>query len=277
MMEIHVPQIIALLVAGLGVGFASGLLGIGGCFLMVPVQFWILKSIGVDPTIAIRMAFGTNLLVVLPTAFSGAMTHHKKGAVLWTAGVTLGIAGSIGAFFGAFIASHLPGRVLTIAFGIAVILGGIRMLTAKPPTITEKPSDSIPVFILWGIPLGIVSGIIGIGGGVLMVPIMIFFLRFRMHQAVGTSTALMIFTAVGGTLSFLINGLGVEGLPPYSTGYLNWLQWILLAGCSIPMATVGARTAHLLPAKQLRYIFVIVMFYMGLKMTGLFAWLNLPI
>ena len=277
MMEIHLPQIIALLVTGLGVGFASGLLGVGGCFIMVPVQFWILKSIGVDPTIAIRIAFGTNLLVVLPTAFSGAMTHHKRRAVMWKAGVTLGIAGAIGAFFGAFIASHLPGRVLTIGFGIAVILGGIRMLTAKPPTITEKPSDSIPAFILWGIPLGIVSGIIGIGGGVLMVPIMIFFLRFRMHQAVGTSTALMIFTAVGGTLSFLINGLGVEGLPPYSTGYLNWLQWILLAGCSIPMATVGARTAHLLPAKQLRYIFVIVMFYMGLKMTGVFAWLHLPI
>ncbi len=276
-MEMQTTQIIALLVTGIVVGFSSGLMGVGGCFIMVPVQYWVLTAIGVDPTIAIRIAFGTNLLVVLPTAFSGAMTHHRKGAVLWKAGVTFGIVGAVGAFFGAFIASHLPGKVLTLAFGIAVILGAIRMLTAKPPQITEEPSDSLSSFILWGVPLGIVSGIIGIGGGVLMIPVMVYFLRFKMHQAVGTSTALMIFTAAGGALSFLINGLGVDGLPPYSTGYLNWVQWILLAGCSIPMAVVGAKAAHLLPAKQLKYIFIVVMFYMGLKMTGLFAYVGLPI
>ncbi|MBW2091190.1 MAG: sulfite exporter TauE/SafE family protein [Deltaproteobacteria bacterium] len=276
-MELHIAQIIALLVTGVGVGFASGLLGVGGCFIMVPVQYWALKSIGVDPTIAIRVAFGTNLLVVLPTALSGSITHHNKGAVIWKAGVTLGITGAIGAFAGGFIASHLPGNVLTVAFGVAVILGALRMLTARPPQIIEEPSDSLAAYILWGFPLGIISGIIGIGGGVLMVPIMVFFLKFKMHQAVGTSTALMIFTAIGGSLSFLINGLGVQGLPAYSTGYLNWLQWILLAGCSVPMAIVGAKTAHRLPAKQLKYIFIIVMFYMGLKMIGLFSWLNLPI
>ena len=142
-MEMEILQIVALLVTGIAVGFASGLLGVGGCFIMVPVQFWVLKSIGVDPTIAIRIAFGTNLLVVLPTAFSGAMTHHIKGAVLWKAGVTLGIAGAVGAFFGAFIAAHLPGRILTVAFGISVILGAIRMLTTKPPKMADEPSESL--------------------------------------------------------------------------------------------------------------------------------------
>lgn len=276
-MEMQAAQVIALLITGIGVGFASGLLGVGGCFIMVPVQFWALKSIGVDPTIAIRIAFGTNLLVVLPTAFSGAMAHHKKGAVLWKAGITFGIAGALGAFGGAFIASHLPGKVLTTAFGIAVILGALRMLTAKPPKITDTPTDSLSAFILWGIPLGIVSGIIGIGGGVLMIPIMVYFLKFKMHQAVGTSTALMIFTALGGALSYWINGSGVAGLPPYSTGYLNWYQWAILAGVSIPWAVVGANTAHLLPAKQLKYLFIIVMFYMGVKMCGVFAYLKLPL
>jgi hypothetical protein len=110
-----------------------------------------------------------------------------------------------------------------------------------------------------------------------MIPIMIFFLKFKIHQAVGTSTALMIFTSIGGALSFLINGSGVQGLPPYSTGYLNWFQWILLAGCSVPMAIVGAKAAHILPAKQLKCLFILVMFYMGLKMIGVFQWLHLPI
>jgi uncharacterized membrane protein YfcA len=276
-MEVHAGHIVALLAAGIGVGFASGLLGVGGCFIMVPIQFWVLQSIGVDPTIAIRIAFGTNLLVVLPTAFSGAMTHHRKGAVLWKAGVTLGVTAAVGAFFGAFVASHLPGKVLTTAFGVAIMLGTIRMLTAKPPKPSEEPTHNTITYVFWGIPLGIVSGIIGIGGGVLMIPIMVFFLKFRMHQAVGTSTSLMIFTAFGGAVSYLINGLGIQGLPPYSTGYLNWLQWVLLAGCSIPMAIAGAKVAHLLPAKQLKYVFVLVMCYMGLKMIGAFQWLHLPL
>jgi len=276
-MEIQAVHIVALLVTGLGVGFASGLLGVGGCFIMVPVQFWVLKSMGVDPTIAIRIAFGTNLLVVLPTALSGALTHHGKGAVLWKQGTILGVLAAIGAFFGGFLASHLPGAILTRLFGAAIILGAIRMLTAKPPRVDEQPSENTLAYIFWGIILGIVSGIIGIGGGVLMIPVMVVFLKFRMHQAVGTSTALMMFAAIGGVLSYMLNGLGVEGLPPYSTGYVNWLQWILLAGCSIPMAFVGARAAHLLPAKQLKYLFILVMVYMGLKMCGVFAWLNIPL
>ena len=117
-----------------------------------------------------------------------------------------------------------------------------------------------------------------LGGGVLMIPIMVFFLKFKMHQAVGTSTALMIFTAIGGSISYLMNEWGITGLPPYSTGYLNWYQWILLAsGSAIPWAVIGANTAHLLPGKQLKYIFIVVMFYMGLKMIGVFTWLHLPI
>ncbi|OAA24452.1 MULTISPECIES: sulfite exporter TauE/SafE family protein [unclassified Kosmotoga] len=270
-------HIVILLITGAGVGFASGLLGVGGCFLMVPVQFWVLTSIGVDPTIAIRVSFGTNLLVVLPTAISGAFGHHRKEAVLWKAGIVLGLTGLAGAFVGGFIATHVPGNFLKIAFGLAILAGAIRMLTAKPIKVESKPVDSVLTYILWGFPLGIVSGIIGIGGGVLMIPVMVIALRFKMHQAVGTSTALMIFTSIGGILSYVINGLNVSGLPAYSIGYVNLLQWILLTGTSVPMAQIGVKAAHKLPAKQLKYAFIVVMIYMSLKMIGVFSWLHLPL
>jgi len=276
-MEIGSTQIIALLITGAGVGFASGLLGVGGCFIMVPVQFWALTSIGVDPTIAIRIAFGTNLAVVLPTAISGAIGHSRKKAVSWKAGVILGLSGLVGSVVGGYFAAHIPGNILKIGFGLAILAGGIRMLTAKPPKVEKESIDNVLIFILWGFPLGIVSGIIGIGGGVLMVPVMVLAMRFQMHRAVGTSTALMIFTSIGGILSYTVNGLNVSGLPPYSTGYVNFLQWILLAGTSVPMAQVGVRVAHRLPAKHLKYVFIAVMIYMGLKMIGVFGWLHLPI
>ena len=110
-----------------------------------------------------------------------------------------------------------------------------------------------------------------------MVPVMVVILKFRMHQAVGTSTAMMIFTSIGGVFSYIMEGLNVPELPEYSIGYVNLLQWILLAGTSVPMAQVGVRTAHRLPAKQLKYVFIAVMIYMGLKMMGVFSSLHLPI
>ena len=276
-MQIGTIQIIVLLITGAGVGFASGLLGVGGCFIMVPVQFWALTSIGVDSTIAIRIAFGTNLAVVLPTALSGAIGHSRKKAVQWKAGIVLGLSGLAGAFLGGFFAAHISGNILKIGFGSAILAGAIRMLTAKPPKVDKEPIDNVVNFILWGFPLGILSGIIGIGGGVLMIPVMVLALGFNIHKAVGTSTALMIFTSIGGILSYIINGLKVSPLPPYSLGYVNFLQWALLAGTSVPMALVGVKAAHKLPAKQLKYLFIIVMIYMGLKMIGVFSWLNLPL
>lgn len=269
--------IYALLLTGIGVGMASGLLGVGGCFIMIPVQYWVLTSAGVDSTIAIRIAFGTNLAVVLPTALSGAYAHSKKNAVLWKAGITLGLSALAGAFLGGYFASLIPGSYLKIGFGVAILAGAIRMLTAKPPAIDETPESRTLVYILWGFPLGIVSGIIGIGGGVLMIPVMVIALKFKMHEAVGTSTALMVFASIGGIISYIINGFGVQGLPEYSIGYVNLLQFILLAGTSVPAAMGGARIAHKIPAKQLKYLFIIVMVYMGLKMTGVFEAIGLPL
>jgi len=276
-MAIELIYIIALILTGIVVGFAGGLLGVGGCFIMIPVQYWVLTSMGFDPGTSILIAFGTNLAVVLPTAMSGAYGHNKKGAVAWNAAVTMGVAGFVGALVGGYIATLIPGNYLNILFGLVILLSAVRMLTAKPLSVDAKPVDDVVTFLLWGIPIGLLSGIIGIGGGVVLIPVMVLALHFKMHTAVGTSTALMIFTALGGTIAYIINGWGVAGLPEYSLGYVNLLQWVLLAIPSIAMAQVGVRVAHRLPAKQLKLVFIAVMIYMGLKMMGVFTLLGLPL
>lgn len=156
-------------------------------------------------------------------------------------------------------------------FWIGCNWGAVRMLTAKPPEMTGKEPASNPlVWMAWGFPLGIATGIIGIGGGVLMVPVMVVALSFGIHLAVGTSTALMIFTSIGGLVGYIYNGLkaGVPFVSPigHLIGYVNIESWILLAATSVPMAQIGARVAHKLPAKQLKYVFIIVMLYMGWSM-----------
>ena len=272
-----VVHVIILLGTGIAAGFASGLLGIGGGFIMAPVQYIVFTDMGLSIDMAIRLAFGTNLLVILPTALSGIWRHNKQGAVQWKAAVIMGISGTATAFGGATLATHLPGEALKITFGVVALLGGIRMLTARPPKVELEPRDNLWLFVAWSVPIGLLTGILGIGGGIMAVPVMVMALKFRMHTAVATSLAIMLFTSIGGIIGYIVNGIGVPDLPPYSIGYVNLPSWLLLAVSSIGMAQVGAITAHRLPAGKLRYIFVILMFYLGFRMLGVFDWLGWPL
>ncbi len=272
-----ITHIITLLGTGIVVGFAGGLLGVGGAFIMTPVQYMIFVSMGIPTDMAIKLAFGTNLLVILPTAISGTWRHHREGTVFWKAAIIMGSCSLIGAFAGSTIATHLPGAVLKIAFGAIALGSGIRMLTSGLPQTEEEPKDNLWLWVAWALPLGIVTGILGIGGGILVIPVMTLALRFKMHNAVATSLAMMIFTSAGGVIGYIVNGIGVPNLPAYSIGYVNLPSWFLLAVTSIGMAQVGAITAHRLPARQLNYIFIALMFYVGLKMLGLFDWLGWPL
>jgi uncharacterized protein len=261
--------LVVLLLTGILVGFASGLLGLGGGFLMVPVQFWLLTSLGMDPTLAIRIAFGTSLAVVIPTALSSAYGHHCRECVLLRPLLAMILPCIVGGFIGATITTHLPGSWMELFFGIVLVLAALRMGTGAPLLPGRTTPTLIPTwqYMLWGLIFGGLSGMLGIGGGIIMVPVMVSFMRFSMHQAIGTSTALMIGSAASGVLSYIANGWGAAGLPPGSFGYVNLLQWLPLVAMSIPMAQLGVRTAHRLPQEKIRLIFVAAMILTGASMV----------
>jgi uncharacterized membrane protein YfcA len=276
-MEIQILYILVLLATGALVGFACGLLGLGGGFLMVPVQIWALTSSGIDPTIAVRVAFGTSLAVVLPTALVGCQGHSCRGAVLWRPGIALGLSGLGGAFLGGTIAALAPGELLQKIFGLVVLAGALRLLLFKAKERPGEPETVLAKCIPLGFGAGIVAGLSGIGGGVVLVPAMVIGLRFSMQQAAGTSSLASALNAVGGVLSYVYNGLGVPGLPTYSVGYVNLLQLALLAGTSVPLAWLGVGFSHRLPERQLRLAFIFLMVYVGAKMLGLWVWVRLPL
>ena len=269
--------LIVLLLTGALVGFASGLLGVGGGFIMVPIQFFLLTSLGVDPTTAIRVAFGTSLAVILPTAISGALGHARRGAVLFRPMILMGISGLVAALIGGTVAANTPGIYLKIIFGILVLISGIWMLIAKYPEISGEPKKGVLSYIAIGFITGLLSGLLGVGGGVVLVPILVILMGFSMIRAVGTSTAVIIFTSLGGIIAYTSNGFNVAGLPPFSIGYINLIQFAVLSIISVPMAQIGVKASHKLPEKQLRYIFILVMFYIALKMIGVFSWIGLPL
>jgi uncharacterized membrane protein YfcA len=240
---------------------------------MVPLTYWLILAMGVSKDIAIRITIGTSLLVILPTAISGSWRHNKNNAVRWKTALVLGLCALVGAVVGATLAAHLPGEILEKGFGGLVLAIAIWMALGIVPKLKEKDEElreNYGLVVACGFPIGMVTGLTGLGGGVLIVPLLVLALRFPMHLAVGTSVASIILTSIGGIVGYIVNGLGVSGLLPYSLGYINLPIWLCLAATSVPLAQFGARTAHTLPAKALRYIFVAFMVYVGLRMIGVF-------
>jgi len=272
-----VTHILILLAAGAGTGFTSGLLGIGGGAVMVPVIYWLIRAMNITPDIAIRIAFGTSLLVILPTVISGSWRHNKKKAVRWKTALILGSCALVGGLVGASLAAHLPEKILKIGFGVLILAISLWMILGIMPKLRREdtePRENFWLVAACGFPIGIVSGLTGIGGGVLIVAVLVLALNFPMHIAIGTSVASIILGSLGGIVGYIVNGLGVSGLLPHSIGYVNLPIWVCLAATSIPLAQLGARAAHALPAKPLTYIFIAFMVYAGLDMIGVFNWIQ---
>lgn len=241
---------------------------------MVPVQIWALTCTGTSPDVATRVALGTSLAVILPTAISGCLSHSCRGAVLWRPGAILGLSGLAGAFAGGTLAAHLPGDLLRAIFGAVVLSGAARMLFAGSISPSGGLKQGTAALLAIGLFVGVISGLTGIGGGVILVPAMLMALGYSMHQAAGTSSVAIAFNALGGSLAYAINGLGAPGLPPYSVGYISLLQLVLLAGTSVLSAPLGARAAHRLPGRMLGHIFMVLMIYVGLRMMGMLDWIG---
>lgn len=247
------------------------MLGVGGAFITVPITYWVIVDMGIPADIAIKTAFGTNLLVILATVISGALGHNKRGAVRWKVALALGLCGSIGALVGATLAVHLPGEALRVGFGGLVLAVALWMGLDTTLHLTKergKQKESLFLLALCGFPIGMITGLTSIGGGILAVPLLVLAFGFSTHLAVGTSTAMIIFTSLGGVIGYAVNGPGMPELLPHSIGYVNLPIWLCLAATSVPMAQVGAKVAHALSAKRLMYVFIAVMVYVGLKMLG---------
>jgi len=106
-------------------------------------------------------------------------------------------------------------------------------------------------------------------------PALVLLFHFPMRRAVATSSAAIIFSALGGVVGYIASGIGVPGRLPYSLGYVNLVVWLALIVLSIPMAQLGAKTAHAVDARRLRLLFVALQVYVGLRMMGVFEWLGL--
>jgi len=256
---------VAYLALGAFVGFFAGLFGIGGGLVLVPVLSFLFEAQHLTAQSNTHLlALGTSMAAILLGAVSSAYTHHSHGAVNIAIVRTITPGLLLGTALGALFASHISPVYLTVFFALFVYFAALQMLlNIKPKAARQLPGRL--GMTLAGIGIGAISSLVSIGGGTLSIP---FMLRHNipLKQAIGTSAALGLPIAIGGTIGYIATGLTLDTLPPNSLGfvYLPALFWVALA--SIVTAPLGAKATHRLPLKLLRRGFAVLLLVLATKM-----------
>ena len=263
----HAFVLIPLLLAlGVFAGFLAGLLGVGGGMILVPGLYFLFKTLGYSTDVLMHLAVGTSLAIIIPTGISSAYAHYKRDAVRIDLVRYIGPGIVLGVMAGTVIADYLSGRKLTLVFACALFVFAVLMQI--PPKVRHDGIHAIgrAKGTVGGFFVGVLSSLMGIGGATLNVPFMTLN-GVGIHNAVATSSALGPFIALPGTIGFMLIGLGVAGLPPFSLGYVNLLALVVIAPFSVLAAPYGAAVAHKVSVVVLRRIFSFFIIVVACKMV----------
>ena len=260
-MEIY---LFAYLILGLVAGLLAGLLGIGGGLVIVPVLIWLFTLQEFDQSVVAHIAVGSSLATIIPTAISSTWAHHRKAAVDWRVFGRLAPGLVIGAFLGAMFADRLTSHWLVTVFGLFLLLVGLQMAWGKLPPEGQIRGLSRELAFIVGSAVGTVSGVVGIGGGTMTVPFLIWRGK-RLPQSVATSAACGLPIAVGGMAGFILFGLPLR--LELATGYVYWPAVAAVSVASVLAAPAGAALVHVLPVSVLKRVFALLLFVVGGKLV----------
>lgn len=257
------------LMVGSIAGLISGLFGLGGGAIIVPLLIFSFAARGIPAEIITHLAIGTSLATIIFTALSSIYTHHQKQAIRWDIVKTLVPGILLGGVLGGLLAISLNGILLQLLFGAFLILIAIQLLLYTP----QVGVRSLPNYLgmtASGSCIGGVSAIFGIGGGTLTVPILTFF-GVKIHQAVGTAAACGLPIAIAATLAYSTASADGNTMPEGSLGFVFIPALLGIIVASLPCARLGALIAHRVNAQKLRKGFAWVTMGLGVR----FIWINI--
>ena len=259
---------VSLVLAGAATGLLAGVFGVGGGAVVVPVLYEVFRVIGVPDDVRMPLAVGTSLAIIIPTSIRSFNAHRAKGMVdlsiikVWAVPVVLGVIG------GSVIARYAPADLFKAVFVAVAFVSALRLLFASD---RWKLGDDMPgalVMRVYGLIIGVLSALMGIGGGQLSSLFMTFYGR-PIHQAVATSSGLGVLISIPGALRYIYAGWPkMAVLPPFSLGYVSLIGFLLFIPTSIWTAPIGARMAHRLSKRRLEVAFGLFL----LVVCARFAW-----
>jgi uncharacterized membrane protein YfcA len=248
------PLIAALVAAGTAIGFLAGLFGVGGGAISVPVFFEIFGALGYSSDVAMPVSVGTSLAVIVPTSISSALGHHKKGTLDLAVLRSWALPILIGVILGATIASFSMPAVFQSVFILVALVIGTKLLSGGKGWKLRKMLPGALGMRFGGITIGLVSAIMGIGGGA----VSNLFLTLHgvpIHRAISTSAGVGALIAIPGTIGYVLAGLGRTDLPPGSLGFVSVFAFALTIPTSLLTTRLGVALAHRTPRRSLEIAF----------------------
>lgn len=262
--EITLEIITLYAISGIFAGVIGGMLGLGGGIIIVPVLHYLFIQQGLPSPVIMHLAVTTSLATIIATSLSATYTHHKKGAVIWPVVQCLAPGILVGAALGAMVTDALSSDTLRIVFGVFEILVAIQIgFQIKPKAKTQLPKTG--GLVGSGVGIGLFSTILGIGGGTLTVPFLLW-CNVNIRNAVAISSAVGFPIALAGTTALIIAGWNNTNLPNHTISYLYWPAAVMIVAMTIIFAPLGARLAHYIPVHTLKRIFAGVLLIVGLRM-----------
>jgi len=250
--------ILELLLAGVGAGLLSGLLGIGGAMVLVPVLTFVLGHTGTPPEYTVKMAVATSLATIMFTSASSVRAHHRRGAVRWDIARVLAPGIVAGALAGAQVAVALPAKALGVLFALFIGFSATQMLLDRKPEASRTIPGPLATFGV-GTVIGLLSAVVGAGGAFVSVPFMTW-CNVKIHEAVATSASLGFPIALAGTLGYAWAGRDLANAPPGSLGYIYLPGLVIISLASMTLAPLGARIAHGMQIRPLKRIFAVILY-----------------
>jgi uncharacterized membrane protein YfcA len=253
------------IIAGSIVGTLSGLLGVGGGLIIVPLLAYVLihlHEVAFDQ--AMLMAIGTSLASIIFTGGVSSFFHTKQNNMNWSIATHYIPSVFFGSLAIAFIIPYLNITFIKHAFIVYTFVVAYEIF--KSPKI--KSSVELPSFTfsnLYGFTIGSISTLIGIGGGTMFVPYFIYH-KVNPRLAVGLSSSLGVFIGLGASFGFIKNGLYLEQLPPFSIGYIYLPGLIFLTASSLIFVRLATKWIHQISISSLKKLFACLLILIGLSM-----------
>jgi len=253
---------IALLVAGAITGFLAGLFGVGGGAVLVPALYELFRFAGVPDDVRMPLCVGTSLAIIIPTSIRSYYAHRATRAVDTTVLRNWAVPVVIGVVIGSFIARYAPAELFKIVFVAIAGISAVRLLFGRD---SWRFADDMPKgFFLraYGGVIGVLSTLMGIGGGQLSNLFMTFYGR-PIHQAIATSSGLGVLISIPGAIGYIYAGWPAAAANPdvlalqlpFALGYVSLIATIIVAPTSVLTAPLGVKLAHALPKRALEISF----------------------
>ncbi len=267
---------LAVLVVGLLAGAVSGLVGIGGGAVMVPFLYFFLaqselSGVFIPSADQAVVAHATSLLVIVPVSLRGALLYHREGLVDWRSVWRMGAASVVGAVLGARVAVAAPGELLKLAFGIFLLAVATRLAFGRKkeaPDFSEQPPRvRMGRALAGGAAVGFFSALLGVGGGLVAIPVLIYWLNLPIRKVSATSLAIITFTAATGVITYALSGLTGEPGGLGNFGYFHFPAGLGLAVGALTAVPLGTRAQLRMPTRALRKLFALVFFLLGARIA----------